>query len=285
MPMAQTPLVIVDNYFDTVNLYPLATLTASSEQTGREAFRVADYRRERSWWQPTAAAANTGLAVDHGAGVSLAADYVFFDRGHNLWGHSILLQSGTDGVTFPTAVWTRVVPALLGSGAFPVGGDPTVGWCVTEEGALWTLFSGAAGKRGWNVVFIDNFLPVVPGVMIGARTQLLGYSRVFDEDAGDRVAPVDQSTAGYRGNSAVYAWRKCVLDLGAIGATEYDGTMRSLRRTLFERNQPCVVCLDYAGHPERAWLFQYDGGAWGFPKARVTRNGQIPLREVGQYLA
>jgi hypothetical protein len=282
--MGQTPLLFVDNFLDTVNLYPLATLVGSSEQNGREAFRVADYRRDRSWWQPTAAAANTGLALDHGAGVSLAADYVFIDRGHQLWGRSILLQSGVDGVTFPTAVWTRVVPALLSSGAFPVGGDPTVGWCVTEEGALWTLFSGAAAKRGWNLVFTDNFLPKIPGVMLGARTQLLGYSKVFDEDAGARTQPQDQSTAGYLGTARTYSWRTCLLDLGMIGAPEYDGTMRLLRRTLFERNQPWVLCLDYSGHPERSWMFQYDGTGWGFPMNRVLRAGQIKGRELGPLL-
>ncbi|HEY7195510.1 MAG TPA: hypothetical protein VH439_17335 [Gemmatimonadales bacterium] len=282
--MGQTPLLLVDNFFDTVNLYPLATLVGSSEATGREAFRVADYRRERSWWQPTAAAANSGLSVDLGAGVSLAADYVFLDRGHNLWGHSILLQSGVDGVTFPTAVWTRVVPALLAGGAFPVGGDPTTGWSVTEEGAVWTLFTGAAAKRGWNIVFIDNFLPTIPGVMIGARTQMFGFSKVFDEDAGERISPVDVSAAGYRGGSRPYAWRTCLLDLGAIGANDYDTTMRQIRRWLFERNQPWVLCLDYAGHPERAWLFQYDGTTWGFPKSRVLRAGQIKGRELGALL-
>jgi hypothetical protein len=69
----QTPLLLVDNVFDTVQLYPTGTVTADSERTGHEAHRVAGYRRERASWQTTAAAAGHAVKVDLGAGVSRAS--------------------------------------------------------------------------------------------------------------------------------------------------------------------------------------------------------------------
>jgi hypothetical protein len=282
--MGQTPLLLVDNFFDTVNLYPLATLATTSEMTGREGFRVADYRRERSWWQTATVAAFHAVMVDLGAGKTATPDFVWLDRGHNLWGHSFQIAAGTDGVSYPTIVLTRAIPALNADGTFPATGDPTVGWAVTEEGACYALFSGAPAKRNWEILIADNMQPIITGAMLGARNQLLGYSKIFDEDAGERIAVQDASAAGYRGGSRPYAWRTCLLDLGAIGAPEYDGTMRQIRRWLFERNQPWVLCLDYAGHPERSWLFQYDGNTWAFPLNRVLRAGQIKGREVGALL-
>lgn len=276
----QTPLLLVENFADTVNLFPTASLTADAETTGREAYRVADYRRERSWWQPPSAAANHSLQLDLGSGVSAAADYMAFDRGHNLWGHTVTIKSATDGVTFSTTVATLVVPALV-SGAFPVGGDPTTGWSVTEEGAIYTLFSGAATKRGWQALFPDNFQPIVPGWMVGRRVQLLGYSSVRDEDAMMRSEITERSRALYRGTDKRYTARTLLVRLSNIGSAEYDGTMRTLRRQLFELDQPAMIAMDYGTKPERVWLYQYDGTTYSAPMSRVYRGIEYRFGEVG----
>jgi hypothetical protein len=58
VPSPQPPLILVDNFFDRINLYPTALLTWSTAIVGREGNYVADYRRERTYFQAAAAAAN-----------------------------------------------------------------------------------------------------------------------------------------------------------------------------------------------------------------------------------
>jgi hypothetical protein len=156
---------------------------------------------------------------------------------------------------------------------------------ATEEGACWAIFGATAAHRYWLVETGPGAAPsVVTGLMLGLRTQLLGYSTTFDEDAGGRTQATQDSTAGYRASDTTYAWRTVTLGLAQIGATEYDATIRGLRDLLFAKNQPAVVCMDYGTRPERAWMYQYEGTTWGMAKTRVLRSGTITLREVGQRL-
>lgn len=281
--MPTTPLLLYDNVFDTMALYQAGTLDALSATTGREAFRVADYRRERSSWLPADDGAPNGnwVRVDLGAGVTRGVDYLVLDRGHNLWGQTVTLEGGPDGATWDVS-HALTIPA---SGT--VGGDPTAGASVTEEGAVWTLFPALAARRWWRlrVNYVAAFIPVVTGVMAGLRTQLLGYSTIFDEDAGERTEVAETSKTGYRATDTTYSWRTAQLGLAMIGAAEYDSTIRDLRRILFAKNQPTMLFLDYVSYPARGWLFRVDGARWNMAKQRATRAGQIPLREVGASLA
>lgn len=281
----QTPLLLVDSVYDTYNLYPSALLTATSEVVGKEAFHVADYKRDRSWWQPTTDGGGSPnyAIVDLGAGVQHGVDFLWIDRGHNLWGKVLSLEGDLTG----TSTWT-----IGGSfGAVPavgtVGGDPTTGWSVTEEGALWRLYGApltACRKWRFGVAYVAAFVPIVTGLMVGLKTQLLGYSTVFDEDAGERNEATETSRAGYRGSSMIYSWRTAELGLAYIGATEYDATMRQLRQLLFQKGQPFALFLDYGTRPERGWLFQYEGSTWAQPKSKYYRAGRIRAREVGAAL-
>lgn len=278
-----TPLLLIDNVFDTVGLYPAATLTASSEVVGHEGFRVADYRRDRTYWQTPAAGGDEYVKVDLGSGNTRAVDSIFIDRGHNLWSiaNGVGVQRSDDGSTW-TLEKAFAVPAST-----VVGGDPTSSTlAVTEEGALWAIFTKSAAHRYWRFLIGTGFAPsaIVPGLILGLRTQLLGYSTTFDEDAGQRTQTSQQSTAGYRATDTTYAWRTVTLGLSLIGATEYDATIRSLRDLLFAKNQPAVVFMDYGTRPERGWMYQLDGTSWAMAKQRVYRSGQITFREVGQGL-
>lgn len=274
----QPPLLLVDNLFDTITQYPLGTLTTSSERVGHEAFRVADYRRERTSWQAATVAANHWVQVDLGAGVARACDSLFIDRGHNLWGTgNVALQYSDTG-----SAWTNVavlpVP-VLGT----LGGDPNVGFSVTEEGALYVL-TAAGAHRWWRILVVPSLAPVIPGLILGMRTQLINYSTTFDEDAGERTENTTTSTAGYRAADTTYSWRTSEVGLALIGATEYDNTIRALREKVFARNQPYVLCMDYGTRPERAWMYQLDGRSWGMAKKRVYREGRLRGREVGASL-
>lgn len=278
----QTPLLLVDNKFDAIGCYPSAIVDASAEGVGHEAFRVADYRRERTSWQPPTDGGGSDTWVRTHLAAASGVDSIWLDRGHNLAGKSVFLEGSTDGSSWTISQQLNV-PA---SGV--VGGTPVApAMAATEEGAAWTLTASALAARAWwrfRIPYTSTFVPVVPGIIAGLKTQLLGFSRVFDEDAGERTQVSQQSTAGYRATDTTYAWRTVQLSLGQIGAAEYDSTMRALRVLLFEKNQPAAVWMDYGTYPERGWLYQYDGTRWGMPKTRVLRDGQIALREVGQRL-
>jgi hypothetical protein len=275
MPTPQAPLLLADNVFDRINLYANAVLGSSATIIGREVQYAADCRRERSYCQFSVSQANNFISSDLGAGVTKTVDSIWIDRGHNLWGKTIQVV-GDDGAggSVSTAA-TIVVPA---SGT--VGGDPTTGFSVTEEGAVYALFATSAARRRWIIYVVDNWQPVITGVILGSRAQLLNFSSKRDEDAGGRIERTVESDAGYLAVDRVYSWRTCDLALDLIGATEYDSTIRTLRQQLFERNQPTVIIMNYGDKPERGWLFQYQGKSWGSPMTRVHRKWSGTFREV-----
>lgn len=287
--MPTTPLLFYDNVFDTWALYPSALLDALSAAINHEAFRVGDGRRDRTWWQPTndaGGAPGNWIRVDLGASVTRGVDYLWLDRGHNLWGKTITIE-GASNAAFSASLVSQAftVPA-----AGTIGGDPT--WpamSVTEEGCCYSVSVASpalAARRYWRfrVNYVAAFVPIVTGVMLGLKQQLLGYSRVFDEDAGERTDVGETSRAGYMATDYRFSWRTALLDLGFIGSTEYDNDMRAARRALFQKDVPVALFMDYVTRPERGWCFKYDGNKWGMPKTRVYRDGQIQLREHGHVL-
>lgn len=277
--MPQTPLLLVDNVFDAIGLYPGATVDAASEVVGREAFRVADYRRDRTFWQPSTDGAGSDMWVRVHLSVARALDTIVLDRAHNLAGHTVYLEGSGDGATWSTSIALTVPTAVGGSVTAP-------SMCQTEEGAAWATFALTAAHAWWRlrVPYVSGFLPAVTGIIAGQRTQLLGYSTTFDEDAGGRTQASQVSTAGYRASDTTYAWRTAELGLSLIGSAEYDSTIRTLRDLLFAKNQPTMLWMDFGTHPERGWMYQCDATTWGMPKTRVYRGGRIQLREVGQRL-
>lgn len=274
------PLLLVDNVYDTVTLYPTGTVTTSNERVGNEGHRVASYRRERASWQTSTTAAGHYVQVDLGATVSRDADFIVLDRGHNLWGRTVSVQHSADAIT-----WVTLRSFLLPAAGTLAGDPTTTTGAVTEEGAWWALFaqSGAA-RRYWRVSSPDIIAPIVTGLLLGLRSQLLGFSSTFDEDAGERTEATSTSTAGYRASEKTYSWRTLELGLAYIGAAEYDATIRTLRGWLFDRNQPAMIFMDHGTRPERGWLYQYDGKVWGAAKTRVYRSGRFRFRELGASL-
>lgn len=277
---SQTPFFLADNLFDRINLYPLVTLMGNATAiAGRELNYLADYRRERTYYQAAASAVSQWVGVDMGAGNTGIADTCWIDRGHNLWGKTLTIQNGDDP-TWGTAAansWTKVVPALG-----TVGGDPTTGWCVTEEGAIYTMFAGFVAKRGWRIFVSEATQTLLTGVIFGTRHQMLNYSSVLDEDEGERDERQENSLIkGYYGRERVYSARKLRVQLATIGITEYDTLIRGLRRLLFERDQPAFIVMNYGNKPERGWLYQYQGTTFSAPAERVYRRATFQMQELG----
>lgn len=276
---SKPPLLLVDNVFDRINSHVSATLAASvASAEGRDVAYLGDYRRERTFWQSAAAAANIGVTSDLGASETVAIDSIWLDRGHNLWGLTIEVTSASDSL-FTTGVTTTTLSAPAST---VVGGDPeTSTMCVTEEGALYSLFTAHTARRYFRVRIVENVQPIITGIMLGARSQLQTYSNKLDEDAGGRIERSQESDAGYLAVDRVYSYRTSEIQLTLIGAAEYDSMIRTLRRTLFERNQPYFAVMNYGLKPERGWLFQYSGRNWSSPTSRVHRSVTITGREVG----
>jgi hypothetical protein len=212
---SQTPFILADNQFDRINLYPAAVLASTAAVVGREVNYVADYRRERTYFQAASAAAGHAIDVDMGAGNTAQPNTLFIDRGHNLWGQVLTLRGSDDAfATNPVALVLAAIPAI-GS----VGGDPAVGWCVTEEGAIYTFVAPATARRYWRIFFgsAPAAAIVVPGIILGQRTQLLSYSAVLDEDAGKRSYRQQESLIpGYYGRERSYAQRTLQIQLHTI---------------------------------------------------------------------
>jgi hypothetical protein len=248
----QTPLILLDNLFDAVVQYPAATVSADTEAAGREAFHVADYRRDRTWWSPTAAAAGHYVQVDLGSVITASPDYLYLDRGHNLWGKTIEIRNSAVGTQpFGTTSISRGIPALDASGNFVPGGDPSTGVCVTEEGACYLFFAGGAVKRYWQLYIVDNMLPIVPGVQMGVRSQLFGYSDVYDDDEATRKVRSEESDAGYlaTGRATPTGRRSSTSRSSAIPITT--GSCGRSSQLIFQRDAPWVLCLNWGLYPAR----------------------------------
>lgn len=284
LPATAAPLVLARNVFDVVHQFPNGTIDATSEAVGSEGWRVGNYRRDRDWWQPTSDGApfSTFPQVDLGAGVTHNPDALFIDRGHNLWGQTIAVQAKLlPADPYNTHAGTWVVPANPGLG---VGtGDPTTGIAVTEEGALWTMWDhGGMGAMRYFILYVQavaGYFPRIPGIILGARHQLLSYSKTYDEDAGERAEDSTQSRFGMLAVDRTVSWRKIQLSLTHIGQAEYDSSIRSLRHLLFTRGVPAVVFKNYGISPYRGWMYRYTGKTWGMPAQTFYRSGQLTLRE------
>ncbi len=284
----QTPMLLVDNLCDRVTLYPSAVVTASSEVSGREVRRLSDYRRERTWWQPT----DDGVAnspqgnwidIDLGSGNAGGVDYLWLDRGSpNIWNRTITIQMSDDHVTWPASKNLAIPDSAV------LGGDPSSGTAtITEDGEAYAIFAPLAPRRYIRVFFpyASGFIPVVTGLMLGMRNQFFGYSSTYNDDDGERTQNATTSDAGYRASARTYAWATATLTMKLIGDPEYDTVIREIKRKMFNLNQPAALVMNWGDYPERSLLHQLDGTKWAAPKTRTMRDLTIPLRECGHSIA
>ncbi len=274
---SQPPFLLVDNVFDGINLYPGATRASSGDAYGTDVRFVADYRRERTVWKAAAAQTYAYVSSDLGAGNTAAVDTLFIDRGSlpSLTGKTIQI-TGDDGSGGSPVSVTRTVPALG-----TVGGDPTSGALViTEEAAMYGFLGSMAAKRRWLVYEVESGQPIITGVILGTRLQLASYATKRDEDAGRRSQRSEESPAGYVASDRTYSGRTLDLTLNNIGGSAYDAQIRTLRRLLFEKNQPALIVMNYGANPERGWLYRLDATNWSAPQTRAMRTASMSFREL-----
>jgi hypothetical protein len=231
------------------------------------------------------------VQIDLGVGNSRAPDFLFVDRGHNLFGGVVALAGSDDAIYWPTdSIVARTVPAQgTTSGDPTLAVNPSSAPCVTEDSSapsFYSLFTALPARRIWRfyAMPVRPSAPAVPGVIAGVRHQLAYFSSTFDPDAGQRQEPTERSRTGWKATDTVYAYRRLELGLELIDSTYYDSIVRDLRRLLFAKNQPVVVAMDYGSYPERAWCYQYEGAAWNAPLEKALRKAKITLVELGAAL-
>lgn len=278
------PIVLVDNQYDRVFLYPSAVVSTSSDppQLDREAWRLVDARRERTYWQP-ATDAEHWVKSTLGVGNEQYADYWWMDRGHNRWGTTIYQEFGHDGATWPVSLAYSIPPLV--SGRIPVGGSPWGGQvAVTEEGCVYAFFA-KTGPWLWRRTRVPALgggaLSTIPGFSPGLMHQFTGYSSILDPDRGERTQLTGQSRVGYRAVDTTYSWRIWEFRFQHIARPEYFNRIRALSALLFKRNQPCYVLPNAGLSPTIGGLFQYDGTTYSAPTERTYHRVTYTFREVG----
>lgn len=275
------PVLLIDNIFDRINLYPYATLFASPSVTGTDVRYVADYRRERDYWQATDSSTPQYIGVDLGPNTVAPVDALWFDRAHNLWAQTLSVIGSDDQAGTVNVVQATLTVPVLGV----VGGDPTSSYpatmSVSEEGTLYSLFDALAARRCWRIQTPIGIAPLITGVILGSRLQLASFATSLDEDAAGRKVNTRDSDAGWRASDRSYSYGTLQIPLEVIGAAEYDSQIRRARALLFDRNQPAAICMNYGRHPERMLLYQMDQSTWSAGTNKVYRKTTMQFRELG----
>src|SRR6266550_8178717 len=134
-------LLLAENLFSAGpgKQFPLHTLVGDEEPAGFEAFHVADGRRTANdnWTATTSNAQHTlTVTCDRVRGATAC----FLDRGHNLAGVSVFLETSMDNATWQTVANPTIPTANL---AIPLS---NVNGVTTEEGARGVEHEAAHGR-------------------------------------------------------------------------------------------------------------------------------------------
>lgn len=261
-----TPRFLVENFFDPT-MFTDATVSANEEATGHEAFRVGTNRRlvSTNHWTPTTANSSAWLKVDLGSGNARSADMIVLDRGHNLDGETVTLETSSDDTN-----WTQVFQVTMPS----TEGDNTslsaANGVKTEEGA-WAKSFTSTSARYWRLTISAmgaGLLPKVVGLYLGESYQP-GHHISLPFGFGDRRIAGARENDGYD--------RQFNIKLPSWSA--YDNTVRYHIEELFLRRHPMWLVFD-PDYAERMWLAKAEQGSTGFERRSGWGFPQADLRAV-----
>lgn len=283
MPTPQPPVLVYDNVFNRIRQYPSAILSSSGAAAGTDVRYLTRFCRGKQFWKADVAAAGKFVASNIGAGNTRAVDAFWADRGHNLWGKTVRITA-TDGAGLnPVTVDLTVpaVPAIDRWGRYTTAGDPTTGvMCVTEEGALYSFFAALAARQQFKVAVVENWQPVLTGIILGQKTQLPNFSARLDEDAGVITGErTETSDAGRTATSTVYQHRELELVYKRLGVTTYDTQARDLREAVWARRAPTFIAPNYGRWPARGWLYRCTTPRWSAATEGVARPLTLSFAE------
>ncbi|HEX8321038.1 hypothetical protein [Longimicrobium sp.] len=166
------PLFLIENLANQV-MFPAHLVTASSEASRAEVWRVATGRRSwRDRWTPGTDDAESWIRIECASPRSV--DMLVLDRGHNLAGRRVILEASADGfVANVTPVLDVVIPAAA---AVPGSIDGDAG-ALTEEGA-WLKRFPAVAAADWQLrvpAMGPGLRPEIVGLWVGRAWSPLQY--------------------------------------------------------------------------------------------------------------
>lgn len=244
------PALLVEDLYSTTQ-FPAHVVAANAEAAGNEAWRVADGRRAPGdRWSPTAANAVAWLRVT--CDVARTVDMLALDRGHNLAGAALQLQTSVDGGTTWTTRLTTTPPAA----AAVAGLLDAANGVTTEEGAWLKRFAPITASD-WRLrvpALGAGLVPRVVGLWIGqswAPSQYLDLP--WGEDDQELLLAETTTPAGWRGTSSVARVRVGELTIKLGSPAEYVLARYHVRNHFHARRRPMWICYDDA-QAERAVL-------------------------------
>jgi len=238
-----TPIILSDNLFDNVVLHPLATLVNpdGDDAPRHEPFRVADNQRDATWWTPTTTNATRRLRLT--GLTAITPSMIFIDRGSNLAGATVRIQSSTDN--FATVTTDEVVPVIPAS---PGGLASDANGCLLPDGSWWKTFTISNSRTAWQFTVNAmgaNIAPIITGLYLGVGYRFptfLNAPGAYDYGFHLEYQDNKKSRWGVRVKTRPLMYRKIVIDAildGADYAAFHTEVMRLMRY-----NQPWVYCHD-----------------------------------------
>jgi hypothetical protein len=266
------PIWLVDNLFDE-SLYPDNILTATEAADGFPAFRVADGRRDETYW--TGTTTNTEQRLTLQGGTSRPATMVVIDRGHNLGGKTVHVEYSDNGSSWTTHV-TVTIPTTVGGLLSDTNG------CLTAEGA-WAKTFSSQNRLWWRLripAMGAGLIPQVTGLQIGLSfQQTRGLPFPYSDSENNLFRREVESAAGRIGRSYSYKRRKGTSVVRSDSDAEYANTFGpQLEQVFRDKSAPAWLVLDPATPSKNLinvlsanadWSFAVDYDAWPFPSASI----------------
>lgn len=234
-------IFLAQNLFNEI-ANPGYVVTASSEAAGHEAFRVGAGRRHAlSSWTPATANVEAWVAVDAGAAVT--ASMCVIDRGHNLAGHTVIIEASDDNFSTATTI-ASLAPAATSTPNSSISTTPA--HATTDEGAVVIRFAEHSA-RYWRLripAMGAGLAPIVVGLYLGAAWQpaqplALPYQ---DEDA---ELQYDAATSGALWMSGTApATRRLGEIVLKVSGTAGEAAALALVRDNFIRRRPTWIIFD-----------------------------------------
>lgn len=279
----QPPVFLVDNVFNRIRQYPGATLSSSGDAPGTDVRYLTRFCRGKQFWQSSTTDIQRQVSSDLGAGTTRAVDSLWIDRGHNLWGKTIRVvgDDGSGGSAWLLDLTVPATPTVDRWGRYTNGGDPTTTvMCVTEEGALYSLFTLQAARRRFLITILESSQPLIPGIILGQRIQLPNFSARMDEDAGAITGErTEMSDTGRVATSRAYPHRELQVVYKRLGVTAYDTTARELRESVWARRCPVVILPNYGRYPAKGWLYRCTTPRWSAGTEGLSRPLTLDFAE------
>lgn len=274
------PLLLVENLFSTVQ-FPNHTVAANETASGREAFRVADGRRSSlDYWSPTTANAEAWIKVTMDR--VRAFNCIFLDRGHNLAGKTVALDSSFDDFTTYASPFSGVLPSAAAPGAI----TDSLG-VRTEEGAWGYRLSAVRAAKYLRLrvpAMGAGLVPKVVGLWVGLALELPGLTLPVSHGAHELVGPIAKSDIGWMARGRSVQQRAGVL--GVKWTSQFDYALARYHiEGHFGAGRPMWVIPD-SEQAERAFQVLRPEGAvvgvrrdqqWFFPAAEIPYVEHEPL--------